>query len=174
MPATHVALLRGINVGGKNKLPMKSLATMFVAAGCKEVQTYIQSGNVVFHASDEVARMLPERVGRAGEVEFGFPVRLVLRTAAQMRTVVTANPFDRADLVYFLADTPSASDIAKLDPMRSPSDTFRVVGDEIYLQVPTGLADTKLTTAYFDSRLKTMCTGRNWNTVLKLVEMLEG
>jgi uncharacterized protein (DUF1697 family) len=174
MPATHVALLRGINVGGKNKLPMKSLAAMFVAAGCKDVQTYIQSGNVVFQASDEVARMLPERVGRAVEAEFGFPVRLVLRTAAQMRTVVTANPFDSADLVYFLADTPSASDIAKLDPMRSPPDTFRVVGDEIYLQVPTGLADTKLTNAYFDSRLKTMCTGRNWNTVRKLLEMLEG
>ncbi len=178
MPATYVALLRGVNVGGKNKLPMKDLCEIFTSAGCSEVRNYIQSGNVVFRAGVAVARKVPELVGREIERRFGFQARMVLRTAAQMREVVEKNPFlDRGEellSVMFLADVPGAEAVAWLDPERSPSDSFVVQGDVVFLHTPTGMANTKLTNAYFDSRLKTFSTGRNWRTVLKLLEMMEG
>jgi uncharacterized protein (DUF1697 family) len=118
-------------------------------------------------------------VGAQIEKQFGFQTRIVLRTASQLRYVAENNPFlakgAEEDLlsVMFLANTPEADTIAKLDPDRSPSDSFHVHGDAIFLHTRTGLAKTKLTNAYFDSKLKTMSTGRNWRTVLKLLELME-
>jgi uncharacterized protein (DUF1697 family) len=179
MPATYVALLRGINVGGKNKLPMKDLTAMFTAAGCIGVTSYIQSGNVIFSASKSLAAKVPSLVSAAIEKQFGFQTRVVVRTVEQMRQVAGGNPFlvagveERLLSVMFLADSPEAAHVEKLDPLRSHPDSFLVVGDEIFLHTPTGLADTKLTNAYFDSRLKTIGTSRNWRTVLKLLELME-
>ena len=172
--STHVALLRGVNVGGRHKLPMKDLAGLFVAAGCREVQTYIQSGNVVFQATAAVARKVPALVAAAIQERFGFDSPVVVRSAAELLAVVRDNPYPQGtDLlsVLFLADAPSAAQVASLDPQRSAPDTFVVKGREIYLHTPRGLAETKLTNAYFDGKLRTVSTGRNWRTVLKLVEM---
>ena len=93
MPATHLALLRGINVGGKNKLPMKDLREMFVEAGCENVQTYIQSGNVIFRASDSVSARVPARITAQVAKRFGYNAPVMLRTAAQLRAVISSNPF---------------------------------------------------------------------------------
>src|SRR5438105_5723824 len=89
----HVALLRGINVGGKNKLPMSDLVAMFADAGCADVRSYIQSGNVVFRASAEHAARVPALVGAAIAERFGFRVPVVLRTADELREVSAHNPF---------------------------------------------------------------------------------
>jgi uncharacterized protein (DUF1697 family) len=173
----RVALLRGVNVGGKNKLPMKELCALFAAAGCTKVSNYIQSGNIIFEASDAVAKQIPAKVGASIEKQFGFPARLVLRTEEQLRRVSQSNPYLKPGVdedllsVMFLADTPSADSIAELDPERSAPDTYIVEGDVIFLCTPTGLARTKLTNAYFDSKLKTFSTARNWRTVLKLLEL---
>jgi len=174
---THVALLRGINVGGKNKLPMKELAALFAAIGCAEVTTYIQSGNVVFDASPRVARTLPAAISAAIRQRFGLAVPVVTRTAAELDAVVRDNPFlahgDDPDVLHvmFLADAPSAGQRAALDPQRSPGDSFEVRGREVYLSLPGGVARTKLSNAYFDSTLGTVSTGRNWRTVQKLLEL---
>jgi len=177
MPATYVALLRGVNVGGKNKLPMKDLVEIFAAAGCSGVRNYIQSGNVIFQANAALAKKIPALVAAEIETRFGFQTRLVLRTAAELRHVIENNPFlskgEELLSVMFLASSPEAGGIAKLDPDRSPSDSFAVHGDIIFMHTPTGLAKTKLTNAYFDSKLQTFSTGRNWKTVLKLLEMME-
>lgn len=176
----YVALLRGINVGGKNMLPMKELAAMFVAAGCGEVTTYIQSGNVVFSADAKVAAGLAGVITRQIEERFGIRVPVVLRSAAEMMAVLRANPFLKAGAieemlhVYFLAGMPGAGDVAGLDAGRSAPDAFEVVGREIYLQLPNGMARTKLTNAYFDSKLRTVSTARNWRTVGKLFELMAG
>lgn len=177
--STHVALLRGINVGGKNVLPMKDLAQIFVDAGCAGPRTYIQSGNVIFKAPSRLLENLcggiTERIG----VQFGYQIPVVLRTAAQLAEAISNNPFVKpgADLkllhVLFLADLPKAANIAKLDPDRSNPDAFVVRNREIYLHLPNGAAKTKLTNGYFDSRLATVSTGRNWATVLKLLELME-
>jgi uncharacterized protein (DUF1697 family) len=172
--SSHVALLRGINVGGCHVLPMKDLAGLFVAAGCREVQTYIQSGNVVFGATAAVARKVPALVAAAIQERFGFESPVVVRTAAELLAVVRDNPYQHGtDLlsVLFLAEAPSGAQVASLDPQRSAPDSFVVKGREVYLHTPRGLGRTKLTNAYFDSKLGTVSTGRNWRTVLKLVEM---
>jgi uncharacterized protein (DUF1697 family) len=176
---TFVALLRGINVGGKNKLPMKDLVAMFERAGCVETRHYIQSGNVVFEAPPSLAAKMPAVVQAAIQKELGLRVPVLVRSAKELRAVAAGNPFlaagaDRDALhVMFLADAPSKAAIAALDPARSPPDTFAVDGREIYLSCPNGVARTKLSNAWFDAKLATTSTGRNWRTVLTLVSMCD-
>lgn len=175
----HVALLRGVNVGGKNKLPMKELAAMFAETGCGEVRTYIQSGNVVFRAGEALARRVPVGIAGAISERFGLQVPVVTRTVDEMRAVVRHNPFLRAGAdantlhVAFLAERPSPARVAALDPDRSPPDQFAVRGRDVYLHLPNGGARSKLTSAYFDARLATVSTVRNWRTVLALLALAE-
>jgi uncharacterized protein (DUF1697 family) len=177
--STHVALLRGINVGGKNILPMKDLAQMFLDAGCGDPRTYIQSGNVIFRAPSRLLGNLGSGITERIAGRFGYKIPVVLRTTAQLADTIANNPFLKpgADLtllhVLFLADVPDDASISKLDPDRSKPDVFVVRNREIYLQLPNGAAKTKLTNGYFDSRLSTVSTGRNWATVLKLLELME-
>ncbi len=175
--SSYVALLRGINVGGKNKLPMKSLAALFAEAGAAEVRTYIQSGNVVFRAPAAAARRVPGLIEAAILDGFGLRVPVVLRSGAELKKVASANPFlaggvepDRLH-VAFLASTPAKKNAAALDPDRSPPDAFVVRGREIYLHLPNGVGKSKLTNAYFDAKLETTSTIRNWRTVLELLRM---
>ena len=175
----HVALLRGVNVGGKNRLPMKALVALFTDAGCDDVRTYIQSGNVVFLAKATLAKRVPSLVAGAISDRFGYHVPVVSRTAEEIRNVVRGNPFlevgaHTSELhVAFLAKVPAATKVAALDPDRSPPDEFSVRGREIYLRCPNGVARTKLTNNYFDSKLATTSTVRKWKTVLKLLELTE-
>ena len=180
MSETYVALLRGINVGGRNKLPMKDLVRLFVEAGCDNPRSFIQSGNVVFRADPAVAAGLPDFIAAKIATDFGYRTPVLLRTIAQMRHVMSNNPFLHEGAskdtlhVMFLADRPSQSQVDTLDPNRSPPGAFRVRGQDVYLHLPLGVADTKLTNSYFDSKLGTVSTGRNWRTVTKLLELMEG
>jgi uncharacterized protein (DUF1697 family) len=173
----YVALLRGINVGGKRSLPMKRLLDVFVAAGCEDVRTYIQSGNVVFRAPPALAARLSSVLPRAIAKAAGFDVPVVLRSAGELAAAVRNNPFlkmgsdaERCHLL-FLADVPDAARVKKLDASRSPPDELAVVGRDVYLLLPNGVARSKLTNAYFDSALATVSTLRNWRTVLTLLDM---
>jgi uncharacterized protein (DUF1697 family) len=176
----HLALMRGINVGGKHVLPMKELARLFERAGCADVETYIQSGNVLFTADAELAAGIAERIARDVERAFGFAVPVVVRSAAELRAAVRANPFVKSKRapealhVAFLAGRPAKALVAALDPKRSPGDEFAVVGREVFLCCPNGVARTKLTNAWFDSALGTTSTLRNWRTTTYLLERLEG
>lgn len=179
--ASHVALLRGINVGGKNKLPMNDLAAVFTDVGCTSVQTYIQSGNVVFFAKAALAKRVARLVAAAIAERLGLDVPVVLRTVEELRAVAGANPFlkkgtDTKTLhVAFLADRPDAKKVAALEhPDPKSSDAFAVRGREVYLLFPAGVAKTKLSNRFFDARLETTSTVRNWRTVLKLVDLAGG
>ena len=176
----YVALLRGVNMGGKNKLPMKDLAEIFAMAGCDGVKTYIQSGNVVFTAPEKLCSGLPAKVAKEVNKRFGHGPAMTLRSLQQMLDIVRHNPYVRPGMdekriaVIFLADTPTQMQIDSLDPDRSPGDDFTVRGSEIYLYAAkNGFAKTRLTNAYFDSKLKTMSTGRNWRTTCTLLSMME-
>jgi uncharacterized protein (DUF1697 family) len=177
---TYLALLRGINVGGKNKLPMKDLAESFGKVGCGEVRTFIQSGNVIFSAGPDLAPSLPGVLTAEIAERFGLKVPVLLRTTGQMAHIVHNNPFieegaDQNTLhVVFLADQPTAERIEKLDPDRSPPDLYVVRGQEIYLHLPNGAGNSKLTNAYFDGKLATVSTGRNWRTVTTLLDLMGG
>ncbi len=174
---THVALLRGINVGGKNRITMADLSSVFVAAGCGGVRTYIQSGNVVFEAAARTASGLATAISARLEQDFALRSPVVLRTASELAEVARGNPFlsrgQSEDIahVMFLADLPDPAAARALDPKRSPPDAFEIVGRDVYLSCPNGIAKTKLTNAYFDSKLKTVSTGRNWRTVMALLAM---
>ena len=174
----YIALLRGVNVGGRNKLPMADLRAIFTEAGCAAVQTYIQSGNVVFEAAPGLAESLPEIVTAAIQRRFGFESAVVIRTGEELRQVVASNPFDttgdpRLLHVAFLGEAPSDEAVARLDPERSPQDAFVVRGRHVYLHYPNGVAGSKLTNEYLAAQLGTASTMRNWRTVLTLLEMVE-
>jgi len=177
---THVALLRGINVGGKHKLPMKDLVEIFTAAGCCDVRAFIQSGNILFRPPSGAAAGLPELIAAEIAKRFGYSVPVQLRTSEQIGKVIRNNPFLQAGVaetelhVLFLADLPAPGCVQSLDPDRSPPDTFSVRGQEVYLRLPNGMARTKLTNQYFDSKLATIGTARNWRTVTKLFELMAG
>ena len=134
----YLALLRGVNVGGKNKLPMSLLVEMFTRAGCTDVRTFIQSGNIVFRADKELYRRIPEVIARAIKERSGLSVPVITRTAAEWRSLLGSNPFIAAGAdpeklhVVFLADEPNEVRMATLDPHRSAPDQFIVRGAEIF------------------------------------------
>jgi uncharacterized protein (DUF1697 family) len=179
MTETYLALLRGINVGGKNKLLMRDLSGMFSNVGCEDVRTFIQSGNVVFRASPAISGGIPGLIAGQIAESFGYRTPVVLRSAAQLEDVVRNNPFlgseaaEESLFVLFLADLPGPDRVGGLDPHRSAPDTFSVRGREVYLHLPNGVARSKLTNDYFDSRLATTSTGRNWRTTTKLLDMMK-
>lgn len=178
MPSKHLALLRGINVGGKNKLPMKDLIRMFQECGCERVRNYIQSGNILFEAAPDVLAVLASRVETQIGDQFGFRPPVVLRNEPALASVVAENPFLAEGVnpdtlhVYFLAGPADPDLIGQLDHDRSPPDRFAIRACEVYLHLPDGMARTRLTNAYFDSRLSTMSTARNWRTTCKLLDMM--
>ena len=178
---TFVALLRGINVGGKNKLAMKDLVAIFEDSGCTDVRNYIQSGNVVFRANKDAGDRTASLVRKAIAQDHGLQVPVVVRSASEMVEVAQSNPFleDGSGAaehlhVMFLADTPEKAHVATLDHARSHPDVFVPRGREIFLLLPNGVARSKLTNAYFDSALRTVSTSRNWKTVLTLAGMAGG
>ncbi|MCB9853419.1 MAG: DUF1697 domain-containing protein [Phycisphaerales bacterium] len=174
----HIALLRGINVGGKNKLPMAELRAIFESLGCTQVGTYIQSGNVVFEANAALAKQVAGKVSEQIQKRHSLSVPVVVRSAAELLKAVAAHPLakkgmpDTSLFVMFLADKPKAADVKGLDPDRSPGDSYVVAGREIFVHCGNGAAKTKLTNVYFDRSLKTISTTRNWRTCQKLGEMV--
>lgn len=177
MVDTHVALLRGINVGGKHRVPMAELRAVFEEIGCADVRTYIQSGNVVYRAPKSLAPRVADAAAEALAKRYDFAVPVVTRSAAEFADIASANPFLDRDAdpkalhVVFLARRPDAAAVAALDPDRSPPNEFVVRGREIYLFCPNGVARTKLTNDWFDRALATTSTSRNGRTVGKLLEM---
>ena len=155
---------------------MRDLESLFTAAGCRSVATYIQSGNVVFEASPALVKRVPALIESAIADRYGFQVPVVTRTGRELRAIVRGNPFLKRGAhietlhVAFLEERPAAADVKALDPDRSPPDAFVVRGREIYLHCPNGYGRSKLTNAYFDSKLGTTSTVRNWKTLLALLD----
>lgn len=164
-------------MGGRNKLPMKDLRALFAAAGCTDVRTYIQSGNVIFDSGAANMDGLADEIAAALAARFGHNVPVVLRTIEELAWAATANPFLEPDAdprslhVSFLSKRPQKAAVEALDADRSPPDEFAVIGREIYLRCPNGVARSKLTNAWFDSKLGATSTMRNWNTVTKLLAL---
>jgi uncharacterized protein (DUF1697 family) len=176
-PTTFVALLRGINVGGKNRVPMAQLKSLLASLGHEDVVTYIQSGNVVFRSPVSDARKVGAAIEKRIAEEFEGPASVLIRTPAELRAVAKRNPFLKAGVdasklhVVFLDRSPKKSAVADLDPERSPPDEFEVRGSEIYLHLPNGAGRSKLTVDYFEKRLDVRGTARNWRTLTKLISL---
>jgi uncharacterized protein (DUF1697 family) len=176
----YLALLRGVNLGAKNKVPMGDLRGLIDELGYKEVRTYLQSGNVVFQSSSSSRKKIAAQIVKAISVRFGLNVAVIMRTYPELKRVAAGNPFSSQAAkstslqVMFLADVASSRAVKALDPDRSAPDRFEVKGREVYLWLPKGSARSKLTITYFEKVLGTQATARNWNTVTKLLDLMDG
>ncbi len=166
-----VALLRGINVGGKNLLPMADLRRCFEDLGHSSVITFIQSGNVVFRPA---GRVKATDLEVAIEGRFGLHVDVVLRTSAKLAGVVKHNPFGDADPaalhVGFMASAPPPAAVRALDVKRFAPEQHRIQGSTLYLCLPDGMGRAKLP-PYLNRALPVPVTVRNWKTTIKLLEL---
>ena len=175
-----VSLLRGVNVGGHNKIKMDALRALYESLGLRGAQTYIQSGNVVFRAEQQSPARLQVRLQDAIEGKFGFRPGVVLRTAPEWRQIIAANPFARRAginpaklLVLFLADHPAREARKNLREFSAVPEELKLVGSELYIYCPNGSGQAKFPWNSVDKILGTPGTGRNWNTVIKLNELAQ-
>lgn len=175
----YVALLRGINVGGKAKVPMAELRAMLSRRGYTEVRTLLQSGNVVLASSDP-ADVVARGIEKGVEDAFGLDVSCLVRTRDQMRAVVDGNPLaDVATngskmMAFFLSARPDPERLAEHDPRSLASDHIRVGDQVVYQWCPDGFLEAPALGPFLEKRLGLRATARNWNTVTKLTGMLDG
>ncbi len=170
-----VAMLRGINVGGRNTLAMADLRRLVGDLGHADVATYIQSGNVVFSSHRNDREAMSDEISDAIKGHGGLSVSVVMRTSDEMAAIARRHPHDgqfdpKLLHVVFLAATPRPGAAAVLDPHRYAPDRWFVDGSEVYVTYPEGSARSKLTLDVFERQLGTSGTARNLNTVRKLVE----
>jgi uncharacterized protein (DUF1697 family) len=179
---TYVALLRGANVGGRS-VGMAPLRTGLEALGLTDVGTYLQSGNAVFGAEAADPRTFAAAIRDRIAADFGFDVGVLVLTAAEMREVAGANPFladgagpvdERHLYATFLFRHPSDTGLGRLDLPAVAGERAVLVGSVIYLLLPFGYGRTKLSNAYFERKIESAATTRNWRTVLALAGMAAG
>jgi uncharacterized protein (DUF1697 family) len=173
---TYIALLRGINVGGKNSLPMKDLKSILEVLGASNVKTYIQSGNVVFQSALKDISGFSKRLGIEIRERHGFEPQILVIERSEVETAMTKNPFPEAESepsslhLGFLAFAPKNPDLKKLESLKKDSEQFCLIGNIFYLHAPEGVGRSKLA-ASSEKLLGVPMTDRNWNTVCKLKEM---
>lgn len=174
-PSVWAILLRGINVGGHNKVPMAELREALTDDGFRDVATYIASGNVVARGDS----CEPERIAGIIADRFGHDIAVMVRSADQVRAAAAANPFpeavDQPKFLYcfFTAEPVGDEALAGFDHERYAPDRLAVAGGEVYASFADGLGHSKLTNSVIDRAVGCATTARNWNTVLKLVEMVD-
>ena len=171
---TYIALLRGINVGGRGKVPMRDLVALFDGLGHTNVRTYIQSGNVVFTAKAAAPGRVRSALEHGIEAEFGFEVAVILRTPAELAEVRRRNPFGDEAYVTFLDGIPDRKRLAAIDSAPYSPDEFVVHGREVFVRCPSGYGRTKINNAFFERKLAAKATTRNWKTVTTLHEWATG
>ena len=175
-----ISMLRGINVSGQKKVPMKELKTLYEGLGFTNVSTYIQSGNVIFETGEKKADALPKKIEKAIHDHFGFEVSVIHRTPKELKAVLDGNPFlagteVQADKLYvtFLAQEPLPELVEKAQAHQTDADRFAVLNRETYLYLPDGYGRTKLHNNFMESKLKVTATTRNWKTVNELYNLAQ-
>ncbi len=178
---TYIALLRGINVSGQKKIKMADLKTMFETIGCTAVQTYIQSGNIVFDHAEETNDKLGLYIKEAILEHFGFEVPVLIVTPQKLADIFSNNPFSEQldsgvfehKKMYFtlFADTPNPGDVTALQATQYGAEEFVITDEVVYLYVANGYGKTKLDNNFFERKLKVAATTRNLRTITKLIEL---
>ena len=175
---TYIAMLRGINVSGHKLIKMEALRASFAALRLSNIQTYVQSGNVVFGVGSGSVAALCEKIEQRILRDFGFSVPVFLRTAKELEEIIRDNPFlkqsaiDHSKLhVTFLSDAAPRLAHEALQPLAIKPEQFRVIGRQVYLYCPNGYGRTKLSNTAIEKKLLVGATTRNWNTVNTLLAM---
>ncbi|MDP4143408.1 MAG: DUF1697 domain-containing protein [Bacillota bacterium] len=179
----YIALLRGINVGGKNKIKMADLKKMFEDLGLSEVKTYIQSGNVIFK-SNETEEALRNKIEQGIETVFGFSIAVILITAEELENIIQNCPFSKEEVaaaeaasdseclyVSLLLQPPSQENIDRLSTYKSDHDIYHVEGRQVYLLFSNSIRNSKLANNL--QKLDVPSTVRNWKTINKLSQLVK-
>jgi uncharacterized protein (DUF1697 family) len=168
-----VAFLRAINLGARNKIAMADLRAAFENAGCSDVRTYIQSGNVLFQASGSGAA-LRRKLERAVERECGVKTAIAIRTWTELRRIAGSHPFGAdtsGSAVTFLVEKPAAAAVRRLRELEVAPDEAKVVGKNVFIHYPNGVQGSRLTGALVEKTLGVAGTNRGWRTVARLAEL---
>lgn len=180
-----ICMLRGINVLGRNKVKMEELRALCSSLKLRNVATYIQSGNVVFHTDEAELAVLATKIQTAIGKKFGFTPAIMLRTLDEWRVTIKRNPFGKRlkaktnplepsrHLVMFLGADPGHAARKKAHAVDTTPEELRIIGREAYIYFPKGQGQTTMSWDSIERILGTKGTGRNWNTVLKMLELAE-
>ena len=174
----YISLLRGINVSGQKKIRMEDLRVLYTSLEFSNVESYIQSGNIVFESADTDKEIIKSRIESAILTEYGFTVRGFLLTGKELERVVRNNPYiqnktapSTALYVTFLSEPLAAGALDRLSEVSSGEDSFELSGFEVYLHCPGGYGRTKFTNNAIEKAAGIPATTRNWKTVNRLLEM---
>jgi uncharacterized protein (DUF1697 family) len=177
---TYIALFRGINVGGRHILPMKELVALLEDLGCRNVKTYIQSGNAVFESKASNTSQLSKKISAEIKKRRGFEPHVLLLSLDEMEKAIANNPFPeggekepKALHAGFLTSTPKAPDLEALERLKANREQFHLIGTIFYLYAPEGIGRSKLA-ASTEKLLGVPLTDRNWSTVRKIMEIAKG
>ena len=177
---TYIAVLRGINVSGQKLIKMDKLRELLKQLDFENIQTYIQSGNIIFNSKLTDTRLLEANIRNLILKNWGFDVPVILRELDELRRIKKENPFiENHDIdltklaVTFLSEEPTKDLIERLSTFNDPVDKFKTNAKEIYLHCPNGFGRSKLTNNFFERKLKVSCSSRNWKTLNKLIEIGE-
>jgi uncharacterized protein (DUF1697 family) len=177
---TYIAMLRGINVSGHNIIKMEQLRASFAALGFSNTKSYIQSGNLVFEASNASTAGLVEKISRKILGDFGMSVPVTVKTAKEIDQIIKRNPFpkmpgiDPSKLhITFLSTNPPPKALEQLLPLAAKSEQFRIIGQEVFLYCPDGYGNSKLSNTAVEKKLGVGATTRNWKTVNTLLAMAQ-
>jgi len=174
---TWIALLRGINVGGNNIVPMAELRSDLESLKLENVRTYIQSGNIMFDSTAKTATSLTKTISGRIEKQYGFRPHLLIFDRNTLQAAITSNPFPKAvsdpkTLHFFFLDEPATDpDIAALDRAKTPTERYKLTDRVFYLHAPEGIGRSKLA-ANAEKYLGVVTTARNYRTVDKLFSMV--
>jgi len=176
---TFVSLFRGINVGGNRVVRMNELKELHASLGLQDIITFIQSGNVVFSSGDADLAQLAGRIEDSFAQKFGFHSQVMLRTSAELQEIITNNPFQNQPekeskwiAVLFLTTRPQSTALEDLKKAYAGPEELYLIGQELYVYYTNGIGRSKLTLTLIERKLKTIATGRNWNTVLQLQKLM--
>jgi uncharacterized protein (DUF1697 family) len=173
---TYIALLRGINVGGRNKLPMRELVDIFKSLGFQNIKTYIQSGNVVFQSEDLNIADITKRISAAIKKRHNFSPQTLILRLEEFKNAMAHNPYPEAETdpkslhLYFLASEPHNPDTDTLEKLKGDRERYKLKGKIFYLHAPDGIGRSKLATRA-EKALGVPVTARNWRSVCKIYDM---
>lgn len=172
---TYIALLRGINVSGQKKIPMADLRELLTKSGLQNVQTYIQSGNVIFESSENHIQKLEEKIHVLIKTHFGFEVPILIKTSKQLLEIFDACPFSEEKKInsYFtlLYSTPNEKLVNEISKTSYPNEEFIIIKNCIYFNSALGYGKAKCNNNFFERKLKITATARNYKTMAKLLSL---
>jgi len=170
---TYISILRGINVSGKNILKMADLKQLYETLGFMEVQTYIQSGNIIFRTNEQNIVTIEKTIKEKINSQFGYDIPVLIMNFEKLREIIEALPFKKIDTtklhVTFLSNKSESTHYDQIIEKKTKTELIHIAEDAVYIYCPDGYGKTKLSNNFLEKKLKVSATTRNWKTVNKLM-----